>query len=65
MKKFCIRCQKEKPREGFKLQVRGRTRFLLCGDCSNRKVPASIAERDAFGEQTRRENREVARYAGQ
>lgn len=65
MKRFCVKCQKEKPREGFKLQVRGRTKFSLCGDCSSRKVPATQAERDAYGEQTRQENKEAARYANQ
>lgn len=60
MKRFCVKCQFDKPAEGFVRLHRGkfgRIKVHVCADCAGRmKRTRTVEQRDAFGQAVRERN---------
>ena len=58
--RFCLKCQLDKPKEGFVCRAGGRfgrTKVYMCADCAARvKACATAAQRDAFGREVTKRN---------
>ena len=61
--RFCVRCQMDKPADGFTCRLTGklgRNKVYECADCTaRRKATGNAKERDAFGRRVSEQNKAV------